>query len=119
VEGDVATAVQPASFDAVLMVEVLHEIEPSIRPQVVAACARALEPGGWLVIVDETYPGGYAESREPQFRFALQTGLEELMWGNLVPDRTEQERLLRDAGFAGAIERSLFGEGFTLLVARR
>jgi hypothetical protein len=36
-----------------------------------------------------------------------------------VPTRAEQERLLRAAGFGGTIERSLFGEGFTLLVTRR
>jgi SAM-dependent methyltransferase len=119
VEGDVATAVEPASFDVVVMVEVLHEIAPPVRPAVVQACARALRPGGWLVIADETYPATLAEARRPEFRFPLQTGLEELMWGNVVPTRAEQERLLRDAGFGGPIERSLFGEGFTLLTCQR
>jgi SAM-dependent methyltransferase len=119
VEGDVASVIPPESFDVVVMVEVLHEIAPAIRPGVVSACARALRPGGWLVIVDETYPATLAEARLPQFRFPLQTGLEELMWGNAVPTRAEQERLLRDAGFAGDIQRSMFGEGFTLLATRR
>jgi len=119
VEGDVASAVAPESFDVVVMVEVLHEIAPAIRPGVVAACARALRPGGWIVIVDETYPATLAEARLPEFRFPLQTGLEELMWGNVVPTRAEQERLLRDAGFAGDIQRSMFGEGFTLLATQR
>jgi SAM-dependent methyltransferase len=118
VEGDVANAIAPASADLVLMVEVLHEIDAAIRPPLLAACARALKPGGWLVIVDETYPGHLEEARAPAFRFPLQTGLEEMMWGNIVPTRTEQERLLRGAGFAGSIERSVFGEGFTLLVTR-
>jgi SAM-dependent methyltransferase len=119
VEGDVATAVEAASFDVVVMVEVLHEIAPPIRAAVVQACARALRPGGWIVIVDETYPGTLAEARQPEFRFPLQTGLEELMWGNVVPTRDEQDRLLRGAGFSGPIERSLFGEGFTLLACQR
>lgn len=119
VEGDVASAVAPASFDVVVMVEVLHEIAPAIRPGVLAACARALRPGGWLAIVDETYPSTLAEARLPEFQFPLQTGLEELMWGNVVPTRAEQERLLRDAGFAGEIQRSMFGEGFTLLATQR
>lgn len=117
-EGDVAQVVAPASFDVVVMVEVLHEIGPSIRAAVVAGCARALKPGGWLVIVDETYPSNLAQARQPEYRFALQTGLEELMWGNVVPTREEQERLLADAGFTEAPQRSLFGEGFTLLVAQ-
>lgn len=119
VEGDLAGAVPAQSADLVLMVEVLHEIDAAIRPALLVACARALKPGGWLVIVDETYPGDWRETRAPDFRFALQTGLEEMTWGNLVPTRAEQERLLRDAGFVGAIERSVFGEGFTLLVTRR
>lgn len=117
--GDVASAVPPASFDVVIMVEVLHEIGPDIRPAVVSGCARALRPGGWLVIVDETYPSTLAEARKPEFLFPLQTGLEELMWGNVIPTREEQERLLRDAGFAGRIERSLMGAGFTLLATQK
>lgn len=119
VEGDVATAVPAAAFDIVVMVEVLHEIAPDIRPEVVKGCARALRPGGWLVIVDETYPSTLEEARRPEFLFPVQTGLEELMWGNVVPTREEQERLLRGAGFSGAIGRSLIGEGFTLLTTQK
>ncbi|MCP5297633.1 MAG: methyltransferase domain-containing protein [Zoogloeaceae bacterium] len=119
VEGDVASAVPKEAFDVVLMVEVLHEISPEIRPAVVRGCADALRTGGWLVIVDETYPSTLAETRQPEFRFPLQTGLEELMWGNVIPTREEQERLLRAAGLSGRIERSLMGEGFTLLATQK
>ena len=119
IEGDIADAVQSQSFDVVVMVEVLHEIEPEIRPRVVAGCANALRTGGWLIIVDETYPSTLAEAREPEFLFPVQTGFEELMWGNVVPTRDEQERLLRSAGFAGPIDRSLLGAGFTLLTTQR
>lgn len=119
IEGDVNTAVAADAFDVVVMVEVLHEIAPDIRPAVVRGCARALRPGGWLVIVDETYPATLAEARMPEFRFPLQTGLEELLWGNVVPTRAEQEELLRGAGFGGAIQRSLIGEGFTLLTTQK
>lgn len=118
-EGDFATAVAGESFDVVIMVEVLHEISPDIRPAVVNGCARALRPGGWLAIVDETYPSTLAEARQPEFLFPLQTGLEELMWGNIIPTREEQERLLRSAGFDGPISRSLIGAGFTLLTTQR
>lgn len=119
IEGDIANSVEPESFDVVVMVEVLHEIGPDIRPRVVLGCANALRKGGWLVIVDETYPSTLAESREPDFLFPIQTGLEELMWGNIVPTRVEQEELLRSAGFAGTIDRSLLGAGFTLLTTQR
>lgn len=118
-EGDVGSVVAPESFDVVVMVEVLHEIDPAIRGGVVESCARALAPGGWLVIVDETYPSDLAQARQPDYRFPLQTGFEELMWGNVVPTREEQERLLAEAGFGEAPQRSVFGEGFTLLVARK
>lgn len=119
IEGDIADAVQSQSFDVVVMVEVLHEIGPDIRPRVVAGCANALRRGGWLVIVDETYPSTLAQAREPEFLFPVQTGFEELMWGNVVPTRDEQEQLLRSAGFTGPIDRSLLGAGFTLLTTQR
>lgn len=119
IEGSILDSVQPESFDVVVMVEVLHEIHPTIRPRVVEGCANALRKGGWLVIVDETYPSSLAEAREPEFLFPVQTGLEELMWGNIVPTRIDQEDLLRAAGFTGSIERSLFGAGFTLLTTQR
>lgn len=107
------------AFDACVMIEVLHEIAPSIRPVVVSAAARTLKPGGWMVIVDETYPSTLEEARRPEFRFPLQTGFEELLWGNVIPTREEQEKLLRDAGLKGAINRDLIGEGFTVLTVQR
>jgi len=107
------------AFDAVVMIEVLHEIAPEIRPAVVGAAARTLKAGGWMVIIDETYPTTLEEARRPEFRFPLQTGFEELIWGNVIPTREEQERLLRDAGLKGAINRDLIGEGFTVLTIQR
>jgi 2-polyprenyl-3-methyl-5-hydroxy-6-metoxy-1,4-benzoquinol methylase len=108
-----------SAFDAVVMIEVLHEIAPEIRPAVVAAAARTLKAGGWMVIIDETYPTTLEEARRPEFRFPLQTGFEELIWGNVIPTREEQEKLLRDAGLKGAINRDLIGEGFTVLTVQR
>ncbi len=107
------------TFDAVVMIEVLHEIAPDFRPAVVAAAARTLKAGGWMVIIDETYPSTLEEARRPEFRFPLQTGFEELIWGNVIPTREEQEKLLRDAGLKGAINRELIGEGFTVLTIQR
>jgi len=78
------------------MVEVLHEIAPQIRPQVVQEAAAALKSGGWMLIVDETYPSTLEEMRKPEFKFPLMTGFEELFWGNVLPTRDEQAKLLRD-----------------------
>jgi 2-polyprenyl-3-methyl-5-hydroxy-6-metoxy-1,4-benzoquinol methylase len=118
-QGTVADTAQPGSVDAIVMIEVLHEIGQGIRPQVLRECGAALQPGGWLVIVDETYPTTLEEMRRPEFKFPLMTGFEELLWGNVIPTREEQERLLRDAGLTGAIHRSLIGEGFTVLATRK
>jgi len=107
------------SFDAAVMVEVLHEIGQSIRPAVVKDTAHALTSGGWMVIVDETYPSNHDEARRPEFKFPLHTGFEELLWGNVIPTREEQESLLKNAGLTGAIDRSLIGEGFTVLATKK
>jgi 2-polyprenyl-3-methyl-5-hydroxy-6-metoxy-1,4-benzoquinol methylase len=118
-QGTVAQSVQPGSVDAIVMIEVLHEIGQGIRPRVLRECGAALKPGGWMVIVDETYPTTLAEMRRPEFKFPLMTGFEELLWGNVIPTREEQELLLRGAGLTGAIQRSLIGEGFTVLATRK
>ena len=97
----------------------LQEKSPAIRQQVIDGCHRALAPGGWLLIVDETYPSTLAESRQPEFLFPVQTGFEELTWGNVLPTAEEQETLLRNAGFSEDIQRTVIGEGFTVLSVRR
>ena len=118
-EADIAKAVDADSIDAVVMIEVLHEIEPQFRQSVVDGCHRALRSDGWLLIIDETYPSTLEESRMKEFLFPVQTGFEELTWGNVVPTREEQETLLRNAGFDGEIERAIIGEGFTVLSVQK
>ena len=118
-QGTVGSSTQPASFDAAVMVEVLHEIEPGARPTVIRESAAALKPGGWMLIVDETYPSTLEEMRKPEFKFPLMTGFEEMYWGNVLPTREEQEALLRDAGLTGPINRSIIGEGFTVLSTQK
>jgi hypothetical protein len=98
---------------------VLHEIAPPIRQGVLDGCARALRSGGWLPVVDESYPSTLGEMRQREFLFPVQTGFEELTWGNVLPTRGEQERLFCAAGFTGEIRRSVVGEGFTVLATRK
>ena len=118
-ESSIAAVTQPNSFDAAVMIEVLHEIAPALRSPIIGACAKVLRPGGWLVIIDETYPSTLEEMRQKDFLFPVQTGFEELMWGNVIPTRQEQENLLRQAGFSGTINRSIIGGGFTLLTTQK
>ncbi len=119
VTGRVEDAAPDASVAAVVMIEVLHEIAPDIRPSVIEACYRVLQENGWLLIIDETYPSTLAEARQGEFLFPVQTGFEELTWGNVLPTREEQEALLQSAGFSGDIGRRIIGEGFTVLTARK
>jgi ubiquinone/menaquinone biosynthesis C-methylase UbiE len=119
VAGQIGDAVADGSVDAVVMIEVLHEIAPGIRQTVIDDCGRALAHGGWLLIVDETYPSTLAQSREPEFLFPVQTGFEELTWGNVLPTREEQETLLKNAGFKPDVGRMVIGEGFTVLSAQK
>jgi SAM-dependent methyltransferase len=119
VEGDVESIAPPSSFDAAVMVEVLHEVAPAKRLGLLQGCVRILRPGGWLVILDETYPSTLQEAREPEFRSALQTGFEELIRGDVIPTRHDQERLLHEAGFTGEIRRAVIGQGLTLLTTQR
>ena len=119
VSGNLYDAVDEGSVDAVAMIEVLHEISPAVRQEVIDGCHHALRPGGWLLIIDETYPATLAESRQDEFLFPVQTGFEELTWGNVLPTRDEQDALLRQAGFGEDIGRSIIGEGFTVLTVRK
>jgi SAM-dependent methyltransferase len=119
VAGQIGDAAADGTVDAVVMIEVLHEIAPGIRQTVIDDCARALAPGGWLLIVDETYPSTLAQSREPEFLFPVQTGFEELTWGNVLPTREEQETLFKNAGFKPEVGRAVIGEGFTVLSAQK
>ena len=43
-------------YDVITMFLVVHEILPELKDRVLAAAARALAPGGSLVIFDEAYP---------------------------------------------------------------
>lgn len=119
VTGRVEDAAQDASVAAVVMIEVLHEIAPDIRPSVIDSCYRVLQENGWLLVIDETYPSTLSEARQDEFLFPIQTGFEELTWGNILPTRELQDSLLRNAGFRGDIERSIIGEGFTVLTAQK
>ena len=97
------------------MIEVLHEISKDSRQEVMNSCFKILKKGGTLVIVDETYPTNIDEFRKDNFLFPVQTGFEELIWGNIIPDKIEQEALIKKAGFKNKINRFNLGEGFTVL----
>jgi 2-polyprenyl-3-methyl-5-hydroxy-6-metoxy-1,4-benzoquinol methylase len=105
-------------FDVVTLFEVLHEVPENVRAPILANCHRAMKSDGVLFILDETYPSTPEDLRNPEFAFAVQTGFNELIWGNIVPTREEQDALLHDAGFTG-VERSVIGDIFTMITAHK
>ena len=106
------------AFDLVTLFEVLHELPSAVRPRVLANCHRALRRGGVLFVLDETYPSSLEDLRKPEYGFAVQTAFNELIWGNAVPTREEQEALLSQAGF-GNVERMPLGDIFTVITAKK
>jgi cyclopropane fatty-acyl-phospholipid synthase-like methyltransferase len=106
------------AFDLVTMFEVLHEIAAEHRQAVMRNVGETLKPGGVFFAIDETYPSSLAELRDPGFGFAVQTQFNELVWGNIVPTREEQDRLFAVAGLVD-VARAPVGGLFTLLTARK
>ena len=95
------------AFDLVTTFLVLHEIHPDLKDAVIGQCARALRPGGLLLLFDERYPSGPAELRDPAQVFAVMAQWYEVTWGNVVNTREEIHALLRRQGLRVADETSL------------
>lgn len=107
-----------SEFDLVTMFEVIHEIAAEHRQAVMRNVGETLKPGGVFFAIDETYPSNLAELRDPGFGFAVQTQFNEVVWGNIVPTREEQDRLFAIAGLVD-VTRTPVGGLFTLLTARK
>jgi len=109
---DVRDAWEPASdfegaFDVVTQFLVLHEIRPDLKDDVLARCARALRPGGTLVLFDEAYPEDDATARDPIRGFAVVAQWFELTWGNVINRRSEILELVARAGLRPGPEAEL------------
>jgi cyclopropane fatty-acyl-phospholipid synthase-like methyltransferase len=109
---DVRGAWEPASdfdgaFDVVTQFLVLHEIRPELKDAVLARCARALRPGGTLVLFDEAYPEDVATARDPIRGFAVVAQWFELTWGNVINTRSEILALVQRAGLRPGPETEL------------
>ncbi len=109
---DVREAWEPATdfdgaFDVVTQFLVLHEIRPELKDDVLARCARALRPGGTLVLFDEAYPEDDATARDPIRGFAVVAQWFELTWGNVINTRAEILGLVARAGLRPGPEAEL------------
>jgi SAM-dependent methyltransferase len=95
------------AFDVVTQFLVLHEIRPEAKRDVLARCARALKPGGTLVLFDEAYPEDEGTARDPIRGFAVVAQWFEMTWGNVINTRSEILGLLAEAGLRPGPETEL------------
>jgi SAM-dependent methyltransferase len=106
---------EDSAFDVVTSFLVVHEIAPSLKPSAFAAVARALKPGGYVLIFDEVYPETDEALQTMPTRFTALAQWYELTWGNVVDTRSGLIRLCRDAGLQIA-EETTFSR-FIIMVA--
>jgi SAM-dependent methyltransferase len=119
---DVREAWEPAAdfesaFDVVTQFLVLHEIRPQAKADVLGRCARALHPGGTLVLFDEAYPEDENTARDPIRGFAVVAQWFEMTWGNVINTRSEIADLLAGAGLRLGPEAEL--SRFIILTATK
>jgi hypothetical protein len=95
----------------------VHEIAPAAKAAAFAAVARALKPGGYFLIFDETYPETDEALQTMPSRFAALAQWYELTWGNIVGTRSELHALCQEAGLQVA-EETAFSR-FSILVAAK
>jgi SAM-dependent methyltransferase len=83
-------------FDLVTLIQVLHETLPAVRADILASAARALKPGGVLLVVDEPYPETVEGLRAAQS--CAMTQFIERFWGNELLSLPQQKALIEAAG---------------------
>jgi len=103
------------TYDVITMFLVVHEIRPEAKDTVLAAAARALAPGGSLVLFDEAYPDTDPALRTMPSRFTAVAQWFEMTWGNRIDTATELRARCIKAGLRVADETSF--SRFTILVA--
>ena len=108
---------EDASFDVATSFLVVHEIAPARKQEALSAVARALKPGGFFLIFDETYPETDEALQTMPSRFAAMAQWYELTWGNIVGTRSELHALCQEAGLQVA-EETTFSR-FSILVAAK
>jgi SAM-dependent methyltransferase len=108
---------EDGTYDVATSFLVVHEIAPAAKAAAFAAVARALKPGGYFLIFDETYPETDEALQTMPSRFAALAQWYELTWGNIVGTRSELHALCQQAGLQVA-EESTFSR-FSILVAAK
>ena len=106
-----------SAFELVTSFLVLHEIHPDKKEAVLEQCARALKPGGQMLLFDEQYPGSPQTLRDPNLAFSVIAQWFEMTWGNVVNTKDEIHALLAGSRFKIVEETNL--SRFYVVVAER
>jgi SAM-dependent methyltransferase len=104
-------------YDVITMFLVVHEVLPELKDRVLASAARALVPGGSLVIFDEAYPDTDAALRTMPSRFSAVAQWFELTWGNQIDTAADLRDRCTRAGLRLTDETTF--SRFTILVAEK
>ena len=107
----------PGRYDVMTMFLVVHEIQPELKDAVLASAARALAPGGSLVIFDEALPETDAALRTMPSRFSAVAQWFELTWGNRIDTAAELRARCAYVGLDLADETTF--SRFTILVVQK
>lgn len=116
--GDLATTSPGDDFDLAFLFLALHEIPVSSRGAVAATLRKSLQPGGILLVLEETYPETLAEAASRDARMGLHFEYSEILWGSRVPTKAEVVELLAGAGFSGIERLAMLGGSFEIVMAR-
>jgi ubiquinone/menaquinone biosynthesis C-methylase UbiE len=107
------------AFDMVSMVVTLHEIQPSVRKEVLSRIHNALKEDGHLLILDFPYPGKLEDFRNPRYNYGILDQLYEICAGTVHLDNNKQDEILSHTGFKN-ITRMPIGSGmFDFILAEK
>lgn len=105
-------------FDVVLLKQTLRVIADGKRMPALAACRRALRPGGWLVLIDADYPPPGQETQTLLDQFTSAYQLLELSTGGRMLSFPETRALVSEAGFHSIRRLAVGSDRNLVLVAR-
>jgi SAM-dependent methyltransferase len=108
---------EEGEYDVATSFLVVHEIPPALKRPAVAAIARALKPGGFFLVFDETYPETDEALQTMPTRFAALAQWYEMTWGNVVDTRSALHQICAAAGLR-VTEETAFSR-FSILVAAK
>ncbi len=105
-------------IDCIIMVLALHEINDSNRINVLEKCYSRLSAGGYLLIMEFPYPEDPSEFSDNKYLMGTLDQYFEMIWGTKHIGWSEQESIIRKAGFEN-INRLFLEDGIYMVISSR